>query len=82
MFWVYAILQFLFTLSLEVLGVLDLKLYKQHKRKEAVSLSGIIGLIACTATVLYVDDRWLMIPDVLGLMVGTWIVMTYIPWED
>lgn len=61
---------------------MDLRLYKQHRRKEAVFLSGVIGAIACLATVLYVDNRWLMIPDVLGLMVGTWIVMTYIPWED
>jgi hypothetical protein len=76
------ILQFFFTLSMEILAVLDLRLYRQHKRKEAVFLSGIIGIMGCIATKLYIDDNWLIIPDVMGLMVGTWIVMTYIPWED
>lgn len=82
MFWLYAFLQFCFTFSLEVLGVLDLRLYRQHKRKEAVILSGIIGLIACLATKLYIDNNWLIVPDIVGLMAGTWFVMTYIPWED
>lgn len=82
MFWLLAILQFSFTAALEVLSVLDLRFYRQHKTKHAVLLSGVIGLVAGVAILFYVDDKWLLFPDILGLMFGTYIVMKYFPWED
>lgn len=77
-----AIIQFLFAIALEVGAVLDLKFYKQHKRKEAVILAGLLGTLAGIASIIYNKYNVMLIPDVLGLMVGTWIIMTYIPWED
>jgi len=77
-----AIIQFVLAIILEVGAVYDLKLYRQHKRREAVILSGVLGLMGGVANIIYNRYNVMLIPDVAGLMVGTWIIMTYIPWED
>jgi len=81
MLWIYALLQFLFIIGLEIGAVLDFKYYKEGESGKLVLVSGGMALIGCLATVIYVDNRWMIIPDVGGAMFGVLLAAKVWPYQ-
>lgn len=69
----YALITFILTIVLEILLVLDFYAAIEKKAFKAMLTSGAISLTGAIIVLFYIDNRWMIVPDILGSMVGAYI---------
>ena len=74
MLWVQAALLFVFSVSNDWLSVSWHDARENNKPLKGALVGAILGLIAWLSIVWVVaDNRWLMVPDILGTAVGSYL---------
>lgn len=79
--WLVATLQFLGVIWIEFAAILDYKLYKEEKLWWLFWNSLSMAAVGCFITIIYVDNRWLIISDCLGAGFGAVFASMVFPYS-
>lgn len=80
--WASGLLVFLLTILFEGLVILDLKALLANQVYRSATYSALLTLIGALIVVVYVDNKLMIIPDVLGSFFGTVIFLKFKKWQQ
>lgn len=72
-----AILLFASNIADDALAVLFVRRTAAGKASQAAVISGALTLLIAFSVVNYVENKWYLIPIILGSMVGCWVAVTW-----